>query len=244
MADPADTPATQDGARTRLARAAPLALLLGLGAAALWAAGDFLSFETLARHRAALEAWRDAHYAAAALAFVGVYVAAVALSIPGAIWLTLAGGLLFGTAVGAALVAVAATTGATILFLAARAGLGEGLRRRAGGWLSRLGEGVRENEAAFMLTLRLVPAVPFFVANLAPAFLGVRPVTYVWTTFVGILPATVVFASVGAGLGAVIDRGERPDLGALSEPAVLGPLLGLAALAALPAVVRALRRRR
>jgi uncharacterized membrane protein YdjX (TVP38/TMEM64 family) len=104
--------------------------------------------------------------------------------------------------------------------------------------------GFREGEASYLLVMRLVPAVPFFVANVAPAFLGARLSTFVWTTFLGIVPGTVVFISVGAGLGEQLERGERPDLGVIFEPHILGPLLGLAALAALPLVLKRLGLRR
>jgi uncharacterized membrane protein YdjX (TVP38/TMEM64 family) len=220
----------------------PLALLLVGAVAGVALFGDRLSFEALEAHREALLAWRDANPLRAAGIFVAVYVALVAFSIPGAIWMTLAGGFLFGVAQGSALIVIAATLGATLIFLAARTGLGPALRARVEGWLGRFGQGVRDNEVSFMLTMRLIPAVPFFIANLAPAFLGVSLRTYVWTTLVGIAPATIVYASVGAGLGAVFARGERPDLGVIFSAPVLLPLLGLAALAALPAIVRAVRR--
>ncbi|MGF1659293.1 MAG: TVP38/TMEM64 family protein [Rubrimonas sp.] len=239
---PSAAPAPE-GAADRLRRFAPLALI-ALGAAlGAWAFGDRLSFEALEANRAALLDWRDAGPVRAAAIYMAVYVAMVAFSIPGAIWLTLAGGFLFGTWVAAGLIVVAATVGAALIFLAARSGFGDLLRKRAEGWLARLERGVRDNEVSFMLTLRLVPAVPFFIANLAPAFLGVRFRTYLWTTLVGIAPATAIYASVGAGLGEVFARGERPDLGVIFSPPVLLPLLGLAALAAAPALYKAVRGR-
>lgn len=237
---------TRAGTRSEPTRGARLRRLLPIGVIALGAAAaiawgrDYLSFTALEENYEALLAWRDAHGALAAGAFGLVYVLTVAFSVPGAIWLTLLGGLLFGTWAGAALVAVSATLGATLVFLAARTALGALLRARAGGWLSRLERGFRAGETSFLLVMRLVPAVPFFVANLAPAFLGARLATFVWTTAIGILPATLVYTSVGSGLGAEIARGERPDLGVIFEPHILGPLLGLAALAALPLVLRRL----
>jgi len=225
-------------------RLVPLALL-ALGATlAFVLLHEHISFAALERNRDALLAWRDANYPLAALGFIAAYALAVAISAPGAVWLTLAGGLLFGTVLGAAYVVVAATLGATAIFLAAKTGLGDALRAKAGGWLKRVEESFQENEVSFMLAMRLVPAVPFFVANLAPAFLGVRTRTYIWTTFVGIIPGTVVYASVGAGLGAVFARGEQPDLGVIFEWRVLGPLIGLAALSLLPVAFKALRRQR
>lgn len=249
MSDRSPAPSARSMPETRAARSSaarllPLAALACGAALGAWALGDRLSFETLEAERAALLAWRDASPLRAAAIFAAAYAAMVAFSIPGALWLTLAGGFLFGTWIGAGIVVVAATLGASLIFLAARHGLGDALRPRAEGWLGRIGRGVRENEVSFMLTLRLIPAVPFFVANLAPAFLGVRFGTYVWTTLIGIAPATAIYAAVGAGLGEVFARGERPDLGVIFTAPVLLPLLGLAALAALPAVAKAIRGRR
>ncbi len=227
-----------------LRRAAPFALMLIGALAGAWMFGDQISFAALERNRDALIAWRDQNYVLSALVFMIAYAAAVAFSIPGAVWFTLAGGFLFGTMFATAFVVVAATVGATAIFFAAKLGLGDALRERAGGWLKRLEDGFQENEVSFMLVMRLVPAVPFFIANLAPAFLGVRPVTFIWTTLIGIMPGTAVYASVGAGLGEVFARGETPDLGVIFEWPVLGPLLGLGALSMLPVVIKAIRRKK
>lgn len=225
-------------------RLAPLAALLA-GAFAAWLIwGDALGFETLSANREALLAWRDQNYALSALVFTGVYALVAAFALPGAAWLTIGGGFLFGVAPGAAFSVVGASIGAAAVFLAAKHGLGDMLRARTGGWLRRFEEGVRDNEISFMLVIRLVPAVPFFIANLAPAFLGVRTRTFLWTTVLGIIPGAAVYASVGAGLGEVFERGEVPDLGVIFEPHVLLPLLGLAALASLPALLRLLGARK
>lgn len=233
--------ANADKRRFTMRRAAPLAaIVLGAVLAAVLL-GDRLSFAALEENRETLLAWRDRNYALAALGFVGVYALSVTFSVPGALWLTLTGGFLFGAALGAVLAVTGATIGAVAIFLAARHGLGDALRARAGGWVTRMEKGFADNQAGVMLAMRLVPAMPFFVANLVPAFLGARTWTYAWTTFVGIIPGGFVYASVGAGLGEVFARGERPDLGVIFEWPVLGPLLGLAALALLPGAVRAIR---
>jgi uncharacterized membrane protein YdjX (TVP38/TMEM64 family) len=134
-----------------------------------------------------------------------------------------------------------------LLFLAVRAGLGDGVAARiarGGGAVARLQAGLQANPWSALLTMRLLPVVPFFVANVLPALAGVRLWPHAVTTFAGIFPGALVFTSVGAGLGAVLDRGETPDLGVIFSPPVLLPLLGLAALSAAPMVVRALRRDR
>lgn len=238
----ADAPASGKWARIR--RAAPLGVLAAGAVAAAFFAGDYLSFEALAENREALLTWRDSNYLAAITVFGLLYVAMVAFSVPGGAWLTIGGGFLFGTMAATSVVVVSATIGATAIFLAAKHGLGDMLRARASGWLKRFEDGVRDNDVSFMLVMRLVPAVPFFVANLAPAFLGVRTYTYIWTTLVGIIPGTAVYASIGAGLGEVFETGVTPDLGVIFEPHIVLPLLGLAALGALPSLVKYIRARR
>ncbi|MEM7525452.1 MAG: TVP38/TMEM64 family protein [Pseudomonadota bacterium] len=224
-------------------RFAPLAVAL-IGAALLYVFGsEYLSFDALKENREALLAWRDANYAFAALAFMTVYAVATALSFPGGLALTLTGGFLFGTWFGGGFAVIGASIGAVAIFLAAKTGLGDMLRARTGGFLKKMEEGFRENEISFLLLMRLVPAVPFFVANVAPAFLGASTINYAWTTLVGIIPGALVYASVGAGLGAVFAAGEDPNFGLIFEPQVLGPLLGLAALSAMPIVIKALRKR-
>lgn len=208
---------------------------------------DDISFETLARHREDLLAFRDAHYLWAVLAFLAGYVAIVGLSLPGGTVATLTGGFLFGLVPGVFYNVLAAGTGAVLVFLAARSGFGAALSRkleRAGGKAARLQAGLRQNEWSVLFLMRLVPLVPFFVANLIPALVGVSLWRFVVSTFLGIIPGALVFTSVGAGLGEVFARGAAPDLGIIFTPPVLLPLLGLAALAALPMLLRSTRKGR
>jgi uncharacterized membrane protein YdjX (TVP38/TMEM64 family) len=212
------------------------AILAALGLAYALGLHRYLSFEVLAENRAVLLGWTQAHTALALAAFVLAYIAIVALSLPGGAVATLTGGFLFGTWLGGLAAVVGATIGATLLFLAARTALGDMLRAKAGPGLRKLEDGFKRDALSYLLVLRLVPAFPFFLVNLAPAFLGVSLRTYLIGTFFGILPGTFVFASVGAGLGAVFDRGERPDLSIILSPPVLLPLLALAALALVPVI--------
>jgi len=177
---------------------------------------DRLGFEVLRDNRLVLLAFRDAHPLLTPTLFVGVYIVFVAFSLPGAVWITLTGGFLFGLFPGVAYNVGAATLGALVLFLAVRTGLGEGLRARidaSDGAVRRLSDGIRANEVPVLLSMRLIPVVPFFVANLIPAFLGVAVLRFAWTTLVGIIPGGLIYTWVGAGLGAVFARGEAPDLG-------------------------------
>lgn len=245
----AASPGVQQGECRRPKRASgwlrflPITLIAIGASVALVLAGDLFSAETVSEHRDALIQWRDRNIVLASLTYAAIYIVSVAFSVPGAIWLTLAGGFLFGTILAASLTMVAATTGATLIFLAARSSLGAALHERAGPWLKRVDSEVEQGEVSFLLVMRLIPVIPFFVANLAPALVKVRLGTFVWTTFVGIAPATLVVSSAGAGLGEVLDSGGEPNAGMIFEPHVLFPLLGLAALAALPVVLRKLRGR-
>ena len=225
---------SEAGARPAWKRFGPIVLIALIAAVGLVFFRDYLGFSALAEHYGTLTAWRDQNYALALAVFMIVYIVAVAVSLPGAVWLSIGGGFLFGTVVGSIAVVIAATIGATLVFMAARTALGDTLRSAADGWLSRMERGFRKGEVSYLLIMRLVPVVPFFIANIAPAFLGARLGTFVWTTFVGIIPGAVVYLSIGAGLGEQLGRGEAPDLGVIFEWHVLGPLLGLAALSSLP----------
>ena len=225
-------------------RHVPLAVILLVALVGFVTLREFISFETLRENREELLAFRESHLAGMALAFVAAYVAIVAFSLPGAAVASVTGGFLFGLALGAALNILAATIGAAAIFLAARLGLGAALSARLDateGRIGRIRDGLRESQVSVLLLLRLVPAVPFFVANLLPALVGVRFGTFLWTTAVGIVPGAIVFTSIGVGLGEVFDRGETPDLSLLWTPQVIAPILGLCALAALPLVLRAFR---
>ncbi len=205
---------------------------------------DYLSFETLAQNRERLIAFRDANYALTAGAFVAAYVLIVAFSLPGATIATLTGGFLFATFPGVLFNVTGATLGAIAIFLAARWGLGERLAARmesGEGTVKRIKAGIDENQWSMLFLIRLVPAVPFFVANLVPALVGVPLLRFAVSTFIGIIPGALVYTSVGAGLGEVFARGETPNLGIIFEPHILLPILGLCALAALPIVLKAVR---
>jgi len=229
----------------RLRRLAPLALLLAaLGAFFALGLHDYLSFDTLREHRAQLLALVARHPVLAPLAFTAVYAAVIALSVPGGAILTIAGGFLFGIVPATVYVVIGATIGATIVFLIARSALGDSLRARAGPRIRRMEEGFRADALSYLLVLRLIPLFPFWLVNIVPAFLGVPLRTYVLGTLVGIIPGSFVYASVGNGLGAVFEAGGTPDLGIIFEPAVLLPIVGLAALALLPVAYRRFKARR
>jgi uncharacterized membrane protein YdjX (TVP38/TMEM64 family) len=225
-------------------RRLPLIVILGVAVLGAVYLRDYLSFQALADNREALITFRDANYLLTVLVFVTAYVVIVAFSLPGATIATLTGGFLFATFPGALFNITGATLGAIIIFQAARWGLGDRLAARmdtSQGAVKRIKDGIDNNQWEMLFLIRLVPAVPFFVANLVPALVGVPLSRFAITTFLGIIPGGVVYTSVGAGLGEVFARGETPDLGIIFEPAILLPILGLCALAALPIAIKALR---
>ena len=215
-----------------------LLLAAGLAFALLrWTgAMDLLSLDLLKTHRETLVAWVQDSILIASLAYLALYIIAVAFSLPGAVFLTLSGGFLFGVALGTALTVIGATIGATLIFLFAKTIFGENALDRFGAPAARLAENIRRNAGSYLLVLRLVPLFPFFLVNLAPAFVGVPILTYVLTTFFGIIPGTVVFSLAGAGLGSVLDQGGALTPGSILTPEIIAGLVGLAglSLAAIP----------
>ena len=196
----------------RIARLRKLAPVAAIAAAfaAVFAFGldDYLSFAALRENREVLMHFVAENAVLSILIFITIYALTTTLSLPGGAVLTIAGGFLFGTVFGSLWVVIGATLGATGVFLAARSAFGRGLRAKAGPWLRKMEKGFNENALSYLLVLRLVPIFPFFVVNLVPAFLGVRLKTYVLATCLGIVPGTVVYVQVGAGLGSVFESGE------------------------------------
>ena len=208
---------------------------------------EYLSFDALRDNREALIAIRDANLVMTVLMFIAFYIGIVSFSLPGAAITTLTGGFLFGIAFGTLINITGATLGAVVIFQAARMGLGERLRDRmdaSEGVVAKIKKGIDDNQWSMLFFIRLVPAVPFFVANLIPAFVGVPLYRFVVSTFVGIIPGSLVYTSVGAGLGEVFARGERPNLGIIFEPHILLPILGLCLLSVLPVIVKAISGKR
>jgi uncharacterized membrane protein YdjX (TVP38/TMEM64 family) len=217
-------------------------LLLGLALFLLLDLEHYFSFEMLSRNHAVLTSWVAAHVVLAALLFVLAYALAVAFSLPIAILVTPVGGFLFGVWLGAALSVLGATLGSVAVFLAARTAFYDLFHARAGAALAKLEEGFRRDGFSYLLFLRLVPVFPFWLVNIVPALLGMSLGAYTLATLIGIIPGAIVYSSVGAGFGLLIDRGEMPDLGVIFQWRILLPLLGLAALALVPVLYARLRR--
>ncbi len=204
----------------------------------------YFDLEMLREHRNGLMGRAEEFGLLAIILYTLLYMTLTAFSIPLGGALTVAAGFIFGTLVAAGCAVIGGTLGAIIVFLAARTAVGELLRAKAGSALKRMEAGFRENAFNYLLMLRLIPIFPFWLINLVPAFLGMPLRSYVVATFVGIIPGALVFASLGNGLGAILDAGGEPDLGVLLKPAVLFPLLALAVLALLPVAYKKIKGRR
>jgi uncharacterized membrane protein YdjX (TVP38/TMEM64 family) len=221
-------------------RLAPLGVLVVAGLMFVIVGGHrYLTFAALSENRVWLCDLVVRWGCAAVMGYIAAYAAVVALSVPGGAILTIAGGFLFGAWLGGLYAVVGATLGAACIFLAARAGL-HGLVRRAGPRFEKLETGFRADAFNYLLFLRLVPLFPFWLVNLAPALAGVGLPTFLLATFIGIIPGTLIYASLGNGLGKVV---EQPDLRVVFHPNVLGPIIGLAVLALIPVWYRRRRRK-
>jgi uncharacterized membrane protein YdjX (TVP38/TMEM64 family) len=202
-----------------------LAIFVG-GIVAFFALGGqhYLSLETIKANRDALLQFTSAHFAAALLAGFVIYAGAVAFSLPGGLILSLTSGFVFGRWVGTALAVVAATTGATIVFLAARYIFADAARRRLGALGEKINAGFTAGAFNYMLFLRLVPVFPFFLVNLAPAFTSIPLRTYFLATLLGIVPGTFVFVNLGETLGRIDSLQGLVSIETLGAFALLGVL--------------------
>jgi uncharacterized membrane protein YdjX (TVP38/TMEM64 family) len=195
----------------------------------------YLSLEAIKGNRDALLQFAANHYVEAlAIGFI-VYVAATAFSLPGGLVLSLTMGFIFGRWIGTLLIVIAATIGATLVFLAARYLFADAARRRMGALGQKLCDGFTANAFNYLLFLRLVPLFPFFLVNLAPAFTAISVRTFVIATLIGIIPGSFVYANLGQTLGRIDSLAGLVS----TETIIALALLGLLAL--VPVVVRRLR---
>ncbi len=192
----------------------------------------YFSFEALKVYHLEIKTFQIAHPVVVPVLYIFIYVLATALSVPGAIFLTLLGGYLFPQPFSTIYVVFSATCGATIIFLIARSALGDSLQKKAGPFLKKMRAGFEKNAANYMLFLRFVPLFPFWLVNVAPAFFKVPLRTYIWTTFVGIAPGSFVFTLAGGGLERIFDSNEPFSMATIFnfEMRIALTLLGLLAL--------------
>ena len=222
----------------------PLAILAaGFGLFFLTGIDQYFTFEALREHRGWLINQVQDNTLITALAFMAIYIVVVAFSLPGGAVLTIVGGFLFGLALGTTFVIISATIGATALFLVAKTTISDALKSRMGPWLKKMEQGFQENAFNYLLAMRLIPVFPFFVVNLVPAFLGVRLKTYFFATLIGIIPGSMVYIQVGAGLSSIFDSGEDFSAAGILTPDVILALVGLAILSLLPILYKKFKTR-
>lgn len=229
-------PETVSAPKSLVKRLLPVGVI-GLALALFFALGgpDYVSLDALKENRAQLTGFVADNVVFAVAAFIALYAILVGISFPGASLLSIFGGFLFGTLLGGSAIVIGATLGATAIFLAARYAIGDALTKKAGPYMKKFEDGLKENEFSYLFILRLIPAFPFFIVNIVPALFDVKIRNYIITTFLGIIPGCFVYASVGAGIGAVFDQGGEVSLGGLmTQPKILLPIIGLIVLASLP----------
>lgn len=198
----------------------------------------YLSFESLKQHRQLLLQWTKAHFIAVSLGYCLIYILAVTLSIPGAVFITLTGGFLFGIVWGALFVITSATIGAIFIFLIVKYAFADKFAQKSETWLGKMRRGFNDSAFNYLLVLRLVPLFPFWMVNIAPALLNVSLPVYASATFFGIMPASIVFVALGTSLGQVFATDSQPDLSILLQPQILLSLCGLALLALIPVIYK------
>lgn len=229
----------------RLLPIAALLILVATGYLLGWQ--EHLSIDRLAESRGMLKQLVTDNPLLAPLVYAAVYALAVAVAFPAAWVLTLLGGFLFGWLVSSILVAIAATVGASLLFLIARTTFGESLRGRLTGRVEQFAEGFEKNAFAYLLALRIAPVLPFFLVNIAPALFSVKLRVYAAATFIGILPGVIAYSWLGQGLDSALAAAERS--GETLAPADLVTVeltIGLTLMAlvvAIGAIVKGLRAR-
>lgn len=214
-------------------------LLIGLAAWFLLDLGQYLTLDALKAQQTAIDGYYVANPLLVVATFFAVYVVLTALSVPGAVILTLAAGAIFGVTTGTVVVSFASTIGATLAFLASRYLFHDAVQARFGPRLRPVNEGVARDGAFYLFSLRLVPVFPFFAVNLLMGLTPIRTWTYFWVSQLGMLLGTVVYVNAGTQLARIE---------ALSDIASPGLLASFAALGALPWlgkwIMAAIKRRR
>ena len=201
---------------------------------------EWLTFDKLALHYGTIKMFITERPLTSFALFFLIYTVAVAFSLPIASLLTLGGGALLGWPA-AVIIVLAATAGASIVFIAAKTILASTLTSKAGPFLAKLEAGFRENSFQYLLALRLVPAAPFWVVNIVPALVGMKLSSYALATLIGIIPGTFVYVYVAQGFDHILSQGDAPDLSSLTDWQIIGPLAALGALALLPIFIKRLK---
>jgi uncharacterized membrane protein YdjX (TVP38/TMEM64 family) len=204
---------------------------------------DYLSYETLRNNHESLINFKNENYWVTVIIFIISYITLVTFALPGSPIASLTGGFLFGLAFGTFLNVTAAATGATLIFLAAKNGFGNKLTQRidaSEGSIRKIRDGIKRDEISYLFLIRLIPIIPFAVANLVPALFGVSLRNFFFTTYVGIIPGGLVFTWLGSGLSEVFKQNKEPNFSIIFEIYVIGPILCLCLLSFLPIILKKL----
>ena len=204
---------------------------------------DYLSYETLRNNHESLVNFKNENYWVTVIIFIISYITLVTFALPGSPIASLTGGFLFGLAFGTFLNVTAAATGATLIFLAAKNGFGNKLTQRidaSEGSIRKIRDGIKRDEISYLFLIRLIPIIPFAVANLVPALFGVSLRNFFFTTYIGIIPGGLVFTWLGSGLSEVFKQNKEPNFSIIFEIYVIGPILCLCLLSFLPIILKKL----
>lgn len=230
---------TRDRALTLLRRFGPLALIVVLFIAA-FASGlaDHISLEELRARGSALQAFAHENPLLCAAIYLAIYISSVAISLPGALILSLTGGFLFGPIGGGFAAVTGATGGSTITYLVFRTAFGDMLRKRPTAFLAKVEAGFKGDAFNYLLTLRLIPAFPLLVVNVAAGVMNIRARIFILASILGMIPSSFVYAGIGAGLGHIFAKGGPVTLETLFSPRIYLPIIGMGVLAFLPPLWR------
>ena len=217
-------------------------LLLIIGVSGFSFFSEWINFEALKKNSSDISDFRDENFFLSIIIFWLFYFLLIVFSLPGAAVASVSGGFLFGFSLGLIINVTAASIGATALFVLVRYGSMSFKYNQSNDVDNtvaiKIKNGLIQNQISIMLLLRLVPLVPFFLANILPALVGVRLVNFIWTTVIGIIPGGIVFTWIGVGVGEVFARNQYPNFELLFSPMILGPILGLSALILIPMILR------
>jgi uncharacterized membrane protein YdjX (TVP38/TMEM64 family) len=217
-------------AKDWIVRLLPLVVIAGLVAAFFTLGWNrYLSMDLIRDHGLALQAYAREHYWLALAAFIAVYALATASTIPGPVFLTLLGGLMFGPWVGALAQSTGATIGSVIIYGVYRTAIGDWLRSKFeadAGFMDRFAKGLDRNAFVTLLTIRLIPSIPFVLVNASAGMLAAPLRPYILATFLGLLPSTFIYTWIGSQLGELMKQGTLPELVELTRQ-FFWPLMGV-----------------
>ncbi len=196
------------------------------------------TFENLVNNKEALKTYVADHYLVAVALFVAFYFISTTFSLPLGLVLSVTGGFLFGSVLGTAFINIGATAGAAALFIGSRYFFGDYFQAKYGANIEALNKELEQNGKSYLLTLRLIPIFPFFLVNLMAGLSTISITTFIWTTALGIIPGSFVYAYAGNQLSSIQSTND------IVSPSILSALVLLGLLALVPTLYRKLQQRK